>query len=67
MVDVEARDASVLTDQDGITVQEAEGARGRVLVDQRQVSIEHLRARGVTVLSEGPVTLEELFVALGRA
>jgi len=67
MVDVEATHAAALAEQAGITVQETEGLRGRVLVDQRQVSVDHLRARGVTVLSDGPVTLEELFVALGRA
>ena len=67
MVDVVAPQASVLQNQAGVTVQTTEGSRGRVLVDQRQVSLEHLRARGVTVLSDGPVTLEELFVALGRA
>jgi ABC-2 type transport system ATP-binding protein len=67
MIDIDATHAAALADQAGITVQETEGLRGRVLVDQRQVTIDHLRARGVTVLSDCPVTLEELFVALGRA
>jgi ABC-2 type transport system ATP-binding protein len=66
MVDVATPQAAPLSNQAGITVQAAEGARGRVLVDQRRVSIQDLQARGVQVLSDGPVTLEELFVALGK-
>jgi len=50
----------------GFVVQTNEGARWRVLLDLRQASLDWIKARGAMQIADAPVTLEELFVALGR-
>lgn len=52
--------------QGGLYVQERTGDRWRVLVDTHGDGQDWLRSRGVTEVSDSPVTLEELFVALAK-
>ena len=52
--------------QEGLYVQERTGDRWRVLVDTQGGGQTWLRSRGVTEVSDSPVTLEELFVALAK-
>jgi ABC-2 type transport system ATP-binding protein len=56
-----------LGQQPGIRVQQHEDNRWRVLLDRTQTSVGALAQRGIVPIAESPVSLEELFVALGRA
>jgi len=47
-------------------VQRREQDRWRVLIDRSVTSVERLTGRGARAVSDAPVSLEELFVALGR-
>jgi ABC-2 type transport system ATP-binding protein len=66
MVDVLAAHAARVEKQPGIFVQRQEGERLRVLLDLQRAPLPQLNALGLTVVADAPVTLEELFVALGR-
>jgi len=66
MVDLLAADGVRLADDPGIFVQRRDAQRWRVLLDGQRTSLERLQGRGITVVGDAPVTLEELFVALGR-
>jgi len=65
MVDFVTHRPLDFTDAPGVFVQRQEDERWRVLVDSRQVSLELLEQRGASHISDVPVSLEELFVALG--
>ena len=67
MVDFIAAEAVAVTDRAGVFVQEHDGRRWRVLLDLQRASLDWLRALGVTLVADTPVTLEELFIALGKA
>jgi len=67
MVDCIAAAGTSVAGQAGVFVQHQEGARWRVLLDLQRASMEWLQARGVTLVADTPVTLEELFIALGKA
>jgi ABC-type multidrug transport system ATPase subunit len=67
MVDFIAAEAVTVTDRAGVFVQEHDGRRWRVLLDLQRASLDWLRALGVTLVADTPVTLEELFIALGKA
>ena len=56
-----------LEQQPGIRVQQHEANRWRVLLDRSQTNVGMLAQRGIVPIAESPVSLEELFVALGRA
>jgi ABC-2 type transport system ATP-binding protein len=56
-----------LDDAPGVVVQRREARRWRVLLDRRRASAELIAARGGREIADAPVTLEELFVALGRS
>jgi len=43
-----------------------DGERRRVLLDLQQTPLNRLQADGKTVVADAPVTLEELFIAMGR-
>jgi ABC-2 type transport system ATP-binding protein len=65
MVDVVADaavDAAAFTSRPGFVVQQHAGNRWRVLVEREHAAL----PPGVTQIADSPVTLEELFVALGR-
>ena len=66
MVDVSTPRHLSLGDVPGIVVQRHEGVRTRALVDTDRSPLGALAARGAEVLSEARVTLEDIFVALGR-
>jgi ABC-2 type transport system ATP-binding protein len=66
MVDFIADRSSDFVDQAGVIVQTREDARWRVLLDLQLASIESIVRRGASQIIETPVTLEDLFIALGR-
>lgn len=66
IVDFVAPDNTVLDHQPGVVVQRRDQDRWRVLIDQRVTSVDRLAGRGAKPVSDAPVSLEELFVALGR-
>jgi ABC-2 type transport system ATP-binding protein len=66
MVDVIADRPVNLDDAPGLYVQRKEAGRWRVLLDLRRASIDWLKTRGVRPVADTAVSLEEVFVALGR-
>jgi ABC-2 type transport system ATP-binding protein len=66
MVDFVADGPVELGDAPGLYVQRKDNARWRVLMDVRSASLDWLQARGARPIAEAPVSLEDLFVALGR-
>jgi ABC-2 type transport system ATP-binding protein len=66
MVDVEADSDAHLGDAPGVYVQARDQRRWRVLLDLQRSPLEWLQSRGARPIADAPVTLEELFVALGR-
>jgi len=66
MVDFVADPSRRIGDRAGVFVQARDASRWRVLLDLKRASIDWLRDSGATQITEAPVTLEELFVALGR-
>jgi ABC-2 type transport system ATP-binding protein len=66
IVDLVAPDSILVDQHPGVLVQRREGQRWRVLLDLQRTQIDQLRALGVTLVADAPVTLEELFVAVGR-
>jgi hypothetical protein len=67
MVDVIVPPSVTLEDQPGIVVQRKDGERWRLLVDQRLAPVALIMNKGIRPVSDAPVTLEDLFVALGRS
>jgi ABC-2 type transport system ATP-binding protein len=66
MVDVVAPESVRVNAHPGVFVQRRDGQRWRVLVDLQAASLERLQGLGITLVGDTPVTLEELFVALGK-
>ncbi len=66
IVDFVADRGHSIAERQGVFVQAKQANRWRALVDLKLAPIEWLREAGATNISETPVTLEELFVALGR-
>src|SRR6185369_12543865 len=66
MVDLVAGETIRVEAHPGIVVQRRDGQRWRVLLDLQRTSLERLKMLGVTPVADAPVTLEELFIALGR-
>ncbi len=66
MVDVVAEGDLDLDDAPGMYVQQKEAGRWRVVVDVRTTALDWLARRGARRIADAPVSLEELFVALGR-
>ena len=56
-----------LAEHPGVIVQRRDGDRWRLLVDQERMPLAHLRALGMMPIADAPVTLEELFIGVGRA
>ena len=67
MVDLVAGETILVSEHPGVVVQRRDGQRWRVLLDLRRTSLERLTMLGATPVADAPVTLEELFIALGRA
>ncbi len=66
MVDFTLERPVDLIDHPGIVVQRQEQDRWRVLMDQRQTNVEWLQGRGARQIASASVSLEDLFIALGR-
>jgi ABC-2 type transport system ATP-binding protein len=66
MVDFTVERLIELANQPGIIVQATVQNRWRVLLDLQRSSLEWLRGRGASQIADTPVSLEDLFVALGR-
>ena len=66
MVDFIIDRPDALSGEAGLVVQGRDANRWRALLDRGQLSEDAIRARGATDVVATPVTLEELFVALGR-
>jgi ABC-2 type transport system ATP-binding protein len=56
-----------VTREPGFTVQHREGNRFRVLLDRKTASPDWMGLPGLQLISEAPVSLEDLFIALGRS
>jgi ABC-2 type transport system ATP-binding protein len=67
MVDFVTDPAVPLDEVPGVVVQERDGNRTRALLDREAASVEAIRGLGGRELSESAVSLEDLFIALGRA
>lgn len=66
LVDLTAEQATRIADEAGVLVQEKDGSRWRLLLDRDQLPVERLSQLGITPLTDSGLSLEELFVALGR-
>ena len=66
MVDLVTAQTIRVEQQPGVFVQRQDGQRWRVLLDLHRAPIDRLTALGATPVADAPVTLEELFIALGR-
>lgn len=66
LVDVSAEQATRVADEAGVLVQEKDGSRWRLLLDRERMPVERLTQLGITPLADSSLSLEELFVALGR-
>jgi len=66
LVDFVSDQADRISYQPGVFVQQQDANRWRVLLDLKLASLEWLRDIGATGITAAPVTLEELFVAIGR-
>jgi ABC-2 type transport system ATP-binding protein len=67
MVDFVTHGGFRVEDHPGVFVQQRNGERWRALLDLQHAPLGRLAALGATPVAESPVTLEELFIALGRA
>jgi len=56
-----------LADHPGMLILTKAGNRWRGLLDRNRATIDWLKTRGAKDISDAPLTLEELFVALGRS
>ena len=66
MVDFIADGNVGVADAPGVYVQKKENDRWRVVLDLHSVATEWLQKRGARQVADAPVSLEELFVALGK-
>lgn len=64
LVDFSLPAATALPPLEGMTLIRREGGRYRVLADRQSSAIPELNSRGISNLTESPVTLEDLFVSL---
>jgi ABC-2 type transport system ATP-binding protein len=67
VVDILVANGERLADRPGIFVQRRDGSRWRAMVDLERTPIEALQGLGATPIADAPVTLEELFVTVGKA
>ena len=67
MVDFVAGTDPGFASEPGVLVQSRDADRWRVLVDRRSSAVDALQRRGAQPISQAPVSLEELFVAMGRS
>jgi ABC-2 type transport system ATP-binding protein len=61
---VDVEHAGELPSIDGIRVLRRDEGRARVMIELAKVTMDSLHARGLKIVAESPMTLEEMFVAL---
>ena len=66
VVDFTIGDGDRLSGRPGIFVQRRDGSRWRALVDLDRTPMESLQGLGASLIADAPVTLEELFIAVGK-
>lgn len=66
IVDLSAQQAAALDGRPGVIVQQRSEGRWRVLIDQRVLPLESLAQHGLAPLGDAELSLEDLFVALGK-
>jgi len=66
LIDIVAERAALIDGRAGVLVQQRDPTRWRLLLDRHVMPVEQLVALGLTPMADSPVSLEELFVALGR-
>jgi ABC-2 type transport system ATP-binding protein len=67
VVDFVVANGDRLADRPGIFVQRRNGTRWRALIDLERTPLETLHGLGATPITDAPVTLEEVFVTVGKA
>jgi ABC-2 type transport system ATP-binding protein len=67
VVDFVVANGERLADRPGVFVQRRDGARWRALIDLEHTPLETLHGLGATPIADAPVTLEELFITVGKA
>jgi ABC-2 type transport system ATP-binding protein len=67
VVDFVVANGDRLADRPGIFVQRRNGTRWRALIDLERTPLETLHGLGATPIADAPVTLEEVFVTVGKA
>jgi hypothetical protein len=65
-VDIATEEAAGVEREPGVLVQLRDPHRWRILLDQRLMPIERLKAGGRSLLADSALSLEEIVVALGR-
>ena len=65
IADIVGDDAAGVVNQPGVIVQRRDDQRVRVLVDTTQAPLAQWRQRGTVQIADVPVSLEDLFIALG--
>ena len=66
VVDFLVANGDRLADRPGVFVLQRDGARWRALIDLERTPMETLQGLGAAPIADAPVTLEELFVAVGK-
>ena len=66
MVEIVAEQPLDISTLPGVRVQQHDGDRWRALVDLNHMPVSRLAQQGAMPIADAPVSLEELFVALGR-
>jgi ABC-2 type transport system ATP-binding protein len=66
MIEFVSEQPLVLDTHTGVNVQRRDGNRWRALVDLRRMPISRLAQLGARPIADTPVSLEDLFIALGR-
>jgi hypothetical protein len=66
MVDFISPNSTDFNNQVGVFVQVHDANRWRAMLDLRRAPLAWLTGHGAQLIADSPVTLEELFVALGR-
>ncbi|MEZ5316834.1 MAG: ABC transporter ATP-binding protein [Vicinamibacterales bacterium] len=67
LVDATTSGRGAVPDLPGILVQQRDGDRCRLVIDRRAASLDQLSVHGIRPIADVAMTLEDLFVALGRS
>jgi ABC-2 type transport system ATP-binding protein len=67
VVDFVVGDGERLAGRPGVFVQQRDGSRWRAMIDLERTPIESLQGLGATPIADAPVTLEDVFIAVGKS